>query len=886
MPMQKFTLTILFLLLITNSNSQIITTIAGTGSTAYTGDGTYALTAAIGEPQGCSFDAYGNFYFADVAHCVIRKITPCGIISTVAGTGVCGYNGDSILATSAKLHAPGGLAFDTSGNLYIAEQLNNRIRKVTVSTGLISTIAGNGTAGFSGDGGLAVTAVVYNPASVCFDRSGNIFIVDAGNERIRKISNSGIISTYAGTGVAGYSGDGGLATLAKIENVSYVCTDTSGNIYFQQQGLDAVIRKIDTSGIISTIAGNGSAGPTGDGGLAIDAGLNPLGLVFDNAGNLFVSGYIDNDVRKINDSGIIYSVAGNGTSGFTGDGGIATSAELYEPFGIAVDIYNNLYISDFDNHRIRKVTFNAIIPPAITIATSSSDTICNSTSATYTATVAGAITTFSYQWIVNGSAIAGATSNTYTYFPGNGDSINCVLSVNGLCAMPVSNIIYMTVTGITPAISISAGTTDTTCAGASLSYTATVTGTDSAVYVWYVNGVSISATTDSIYTYTPANGDHITCKVSGTNMCSSIADTLTSNTITMLVNPVITPSVSITSSITDTICVGTSVTFTATSSGGGSAPLYQWIRNSIPVATGISYTYLPANGDSVRCLLTSSSACTMPATAGSNTITMLVNPVITPSVSITSSTSDTICAGTLVIFTATSSGGGTAPLYQWVRNGSVADTSTSYTYTPSNGDSVRCLLTGSSSCTMPAATSSNTIVMIVDTLSIPAISVTGPSPVAVGSTFTLTATVTNAGSSYSIDWYNNGTLFATTTTPTVTVTAVSDLYAITAQLIQQSFHCNDSATSDTVFIVATDGVGNITAFRFSVYPDPAHSLITITGPGISTVIITNTIGQLQLTKSDVKDTVNIDISALPPGIYLITVIDTNGSRTINKFVKQ
>ena len=176
--------------------------------------------------------------------------------------------------------------------------------------------------------------------------------------------------------------------------------------------------------------------------------------------------------------------------------------------------------------------------------------------------------------------------------------------------------------------------------------------------------------------------------------------------------------------------------------------------------------------------------------------------------------------------------------------------------------------------------------MIVDTLSIPAISVTGPSPVAVGSTFTLTATVTNAGSSYSIDWYNNGTLFATTTTPTVTVTAVSDLYAITAQLIQQSFHCNDSATSDTVFIVATDGVGNITAFRFSVYPDPAHSLITITGPGISTVIITNTIGQLQLTKSDVKDTVNIDISALPPGIYLITVIDTNGSRTINKFVKQ
>ena len=325
----------LALLLVSSSfvvNAQIITTVAGNGSTGHTGDGGHATTAGIGEPTACAVDANGNFYIGDVLGNVVRKVTPCGIISTIAGTGSAGYNGDGILATTAKINWPSGIAFDSLGNIYIAELLNNRVRKVDAITGIISTVAGNGTPGNSGDSGLATTAMLNNPNNVCFDRQGNLYITD-GSERIRKVNTSGIISTFAGTGTAGYSGDGHHADSAEIENLYGICTDTIGNIYFIQQ-VDNRVRKVDTSGIITTIAGNGSYVSAGDGGTALDAGLDVYGLAYDRFGNLYICGYIDNDVRKVNDSGIIYTVAGNGINGFSGDGGLADSAKLNNPRGI------------------------------------------------------------------------------------------------------------------------------------------------------------------------------------------------------------------------------------------------------------------------------------------------------------------------------------------------------------------------------------------------------------------------------------------------------------------------------------------------------------------------------------------------------------------------
>jgi hypothetical protein len=345
------------------ANAQIITTVAGNGSTANTGDGGIAVTASIGYPVGCAFDTRGNFYFGDVLGNVVRKVTPCGIISTVAGTGIGGYNGDGILATTAELNDPGGFALDSLDNLYIADVFNNRIRKIDVITGIITTVAGNGGQGFSGDGGPATSATLYQPCNICFNQSGSLYIVDGGNHRIRKVDTSGAISTVVGTGTAGHTGDNGLASAAEIEDLYGICADTLGNIYFEQQDSNT-IRKVNTVGVITTIAGNGStgSGSTGDGGQAINARLDPLGLTFDKSGNLYISGYIENNIRKINTLGIISTVAGNGIAGFSGDGGTADSAELYDPYGIAIDPYDNLYIADRNNSRIRKITFNPSPP--------------------------------------------------------------------------------------------------------------------------------------------------------------------------------------------------------------------------------------------------------------------------------------------------------------------------------------------------------------------------------------------------------------------------------------------------------------------------------------------------------------------------------------------
>ncbi len=256
-----------------------------------------------------------------------------GDISTLAGDGNGATTGDGGVSTSAQLNSPVGVGIDSSGNVYITEYSGNVVRKVD-SSGNISTIAGTGTAGFSGDGGLATSAQVSSPYDVMADGAGNIYIADSGNHTIRKIDNSGTISTIAGTGVGGFSGDGGLATSAQLNNPSGVGMDTSGNIYVADQN-NQRIRKIDLSGNISTVAGNGTAGFSGDGGLATAAQLrNPYALKVNGTGEIFIADADNNRVRKVDASGNISTVAGNGTTGLSGDGAAATSAQLYSPSGI------------------------------------------------------------------------------------------------------------------------------------------------------------------------------------------------------------------------------------------------------------------------------------------------------------------------------------------------------------------------------------------------------------------------------------------------------------------------------------------------------------------------------------------------------------------------
>jgi trimeric autotransporter adhesin len=324
--------------------------------------GGLATSARLRYPRDVSIDASGNIYIADTANHRIRMVTKStGIITNVAGDGSYGDKGDGGLATSAKLNNPTGVVNDVSGNIYIADTFNNRIRMVTKSTGIITTVAGDGSFGFDGegDGGLATSATLNDPRSVAIDASGNIYIADTRNDRIRMVTKStGIITTVAGDGSYGFSGDGGLATSAKLNDPHDVFVDASGNIYIADTANHRIRMVTKSTGIITTVAGNGTAGLSGDGGLATSATLNdPDGIAIDASGNIYIADTDNHRIRMVTKStGVITTVSGNGTAGLSGDGGLATSATLRYPNGIAVDASGNIYIAENNNNRIRMVT--------------------------------------------------------------------------------------------------------------------------------------------------------------------------------------------------------------------------------------------------------------------------------------------------------------------------------------------------------------------------------------------------------------------------------------------------------------------------------------------------------------------------------------------------
>ncbi len=334
----------------------VIETIAGTGAGGFSGDGGAATSAQLYEPNSVAFDSSGNLYIADRNNHRVRKITSDGIISTFAGTTSAGFSGDGGAATSAQLSHPNGVTFDGSGNLYIADSGNNCVRKVTPS-GIISTFAGTcGSSGNSADNGLATSALLNTPLSVAFDNSGNLYIADYSNHRVRKVTSSGTISTFAGT-TGGFSGDGGAATSAQLNTPSGVAVDSSGNLYIGDQ-YNHRVRKVALDGIISTFAGTTTGGFSGDGGAATNAQLrNPTGVVFDSSGNLYIADTANHSVRKITPAGTISTVTGTGAAGFNGNGIAATSAQLNYPYGVGVDGSGGLYITDNLNRRIRKIVF-------------------------------------------------------------------------------------------------------------------------------------------------------------------------------------------------------------------------------------------------------------------------------------------------------------------------------------------------------------------------------------------------------------------------------------------------------------------------------------------------------------------------------------------------
>jgi hypothetical protein len=354
----KYTSLILFAATATAWTQPVITTYAGTGAAGFSGDGGPASQAAVNNVVGLATDAAGNLYIADQNNNRVRIVTTDGNIATFAGNGVPGFSGDGGLATQASLNYVTAVCVAPSGDVYINDLGNYRVRKVAAGTGIITTVAGSGSALPGGDNGPATAAGMQLPIRCAVDSSGNLYIVDQGNSAnvVRKVDANGVITLFAGVyGGTGFSGDGGPATSATMFNLTAASFDSANNLYLTDQG-DQRIRLVDTNGNITTVAGVGSMGFSGDGGPATSAQLNQPGeTAIDGAGNLFLLDVNNQRVREVS-GGVISTVVGNGMAGYGGDSGPPLQAQINGAFALALDPCGNMYIADLLNNVIRKVT--------------------------------------------------------------------------------------------------------------------------------------------------------------------------------------------------------------------------------------------------------------------------------------------------------------------------------------------------------------------------------------------------------------------------------------------------------------------------------------------------------------------------------------------------
>ncbi len=479
-----------------SAQAQVITTFAGNGSASTTGDGGLATAASFNNPGGAFYDRYGNVYVVELTGNVIRKIDLSNIVHPFAGTGSAGFSGDGGPATAARFNNIIDIIADLSGNLYITDNGNQRIRKID-TFGIITTYAGNGSIGYTGDGGPSTACTINYPSRFGIDASGNLYFADAGNNVIRKINTSGIITTVAGMGAAGFSGDGGAATAAKLSSPLGVTFDGNGNMYIADAS-NHRIRKVNNAGIISTFAGTGSVGYTGDGGPATAATLDyPSGVAADATCNIYFTDWHGQTVRKINASGTITKVVGTGTPGFSGDGGTALAAEINGPNNLTFDPAGNLYIPEFYNNRIRKVAnlgehfgCPALIP--IAAFTMSDSGTCKDSCLYFHSGTVGTIDSLRWSTIPAGGIISNPTStNTTICFPISGSFV-VKLKAYGNSGSDSSTFTVHVYPAPQPHITQSG-------------HTFSVTGSGYTSYQWF-NSAIIPGATNSSYVFAGASG--------------------------------------------------------------------------------------------------------------------------------------------------------------------------------------------------------------------------------------------------------------------------------------------------------------------------------------------------------------------------------------------
>ena len=643
---------LLFLLMLTVSQglkAQIISSIAGTYSSSYySGDGGPATAAQIGSPASVATDTAGNIYLTDNTNMVIRKIDASGIISTIAGNGTAGFSGDGGAATSAEINSPQGLCVDNAGNVYFADATNYRVRKIDAS-GIITTVAGTGTFGYTGDGAAATHAALNGVADVAVGPTGNLYIAD-GNSAIRMVNTSGIITTFAGSSVNGYSGDGGPATAAHLNAPTGIAVDAAGNVYVADN-FNNVIRKINTSGIISTVVGNtgygagsgagpsfgmGSGAYSGDGGAATNASLNqPNGIAVDRNGNLYIADMYNFVVRYVDAAtATISTYAGNGTEGYSGDGGPATAAELnyyYSPtFAFSaytsVDKNGNLFIADFGNDLIRKV-----VPYFPVVISTTTDTVCAETSVTYNLSTS-ASGTFHYHWTINGASVGSDAAPFVADSVHNGDTVMCVLTrAASTDTIGISNILVMTVNPRPDAGTISGAASE-----CPTSVTTLTDGATGGTWSSSASGIASVSTTGAV-TGVSAGSATISYSVVSTDGCGTAVATYSFNVLPAPYAGSI--------SGTSTICAGGNTTLTESVTGG------TWSSTPLSIATvDVSGIVYGVSAGSATVTYTVVNSC---GTA-STTFAMTVNPAVTGG---TISGATNVCVGSNDTLSETVSGG-------------------------------------------------------------------------------------------------------------------------------------------------------------------------------------------------------------------------------------
>lgn len=704
---------------------QIITTVAGNGTYGSSGNGGAATMAQLTSPMGIVTDKSGNLYITDQSSYVIRKVDAItGIISIYAGTGVIGYSGDGEPAILAQLYHPSWMGIDNEDNIYFVDHHGEYIRRIDAITTVIMTVAVLNPNGDTGDGVHISAAQFKSFTGITFDANNNMYISDGRNHVIKKVTPEGIVSNAVGNGTSGNSGDGGAAIQAQISSPYHIAFDSDGNMYFADNE-NQQIKKVNTAGIISTFAGSGSRGYSGDGGPAVNATLlYPWTIDIDDQNNLYIGDAGNNLVRLVTTDGMITTYAGTGNYGHSGDGGPARLADLAEITTVHIDRQNNLLISVRSNsYSIRKVT-NCTLTPISVLQHPDNFILCNNGNAEFRLD-ANNVLTFKWQikngsnWndISDNSTYQGTTSNTLfvaNITPiMNGQQYRCVMT--GSCGVLFSRTVTLTVTTPqVPALVIN-GSGQNICKGMPVSFTATPQhGGNLPAYQWTKNGTN-TGTDNNTYTDNDLkDGDIIQCTLTSNDGCIT-SSTVLSNTLTMRVAAKVTPTLTISSSIND-ICAGTPVTFSSTGIHTGANPAYTWLKNGLPVGSNAdSFTDNQLKeGDIISCRLQSDLSCVTNTSAMSNTIVMQVKPLRTPSLVITTP-DNSICENESMSFTAAAQYGGTNPAYQWLKNGAPVGTDNP-SFTTSDiqqSDIITCKLTSNESCLTQTNIISNSITAIV-----------------------------------------------------------------------------------------------------------------------------------------------------------------------------